>query len=235
MWNELELTGRTRSHVIQLNNPRFAVNKEVYQPFCELQNAAQKDGFTLFPFSAFRGFETQLKIWNGKFNGQKPLYDIHGVPRDYSQLNSEDEIIDCILNWSALPGASRHQWGTEIDVVDLTKAPENYHVQLLPQETVKGGVFYDLHLWLNENIEKYGFFRPYGMHQGGMYPEPWHLSYWPVANRMLQSLTVDMLEDALKSADMSGKHRVLERLPELFKNHVQNICLPLTGLNEAKT
>lgn len=227
MWNELELTGRSRTHTIQLNNPRFAVNKQVYEPFCELQNAAQKDGFTLFPFSSFRDFNTQLRIWNKKFDGSKPLYDIHGIPRDYTQLN-EQQIIDCILNWSALPGGSRHQWGTEIDVVDLTQVPPDYRVQLLPQEVNEGGVFHELHLWLDENIEKYGFFRPYRIHQGGMYPEPWHLSYWPVSQKMLEALSIDILRDALNNADMLGKERVLEQLPEIFENHVKNICPPLS-------
>lgn len=224
-WSELELTGRGRTHIIQLTEPRYAVNKQVYEPFCALQEAAKKDGFTLYPFSSFRDFKTQLKIWNKKFDGSKPLYDMNGQPRNYAELNT-DEIINDILNWSALPGASRHHWGTEIDVVDLTKVPKDYHVQLLPQEVAQGGVFYELHEWLTENIEKYGFFRPYKSYQGGMYPEPWHLSYWPVAKEMMQQLTLDMLVEAIMLADMQAKSRVLERLPELFENHVKNICLP---------
>lgn len=224
-WEKLELTGRSRTHIIQLENPRYAVNKLVYEPFCELQEAAKKDGFTLYPFSSFRDFNTQLKIWNKKFDGSKTLYDINGQPRNYTELKI-DEIIDYILNWSALPGASRHHWGTEIDVVDLTKVPIDYHVQLLPQEIAQGGVFHELHLWLTENIEKYGFFRPYREIQGGMYPEPWHLSYWPISKNMMQELTIDMLTNAINNADMQAKHRVLERLPELFESHVKNICLP---------
>ena len=37
-----------------------------------------------------------------------------------------------ILEWSALPGASRHHWGSEFDVFDLAALPEGYRVQLLP-------------------------------------------------------------------------------------------------------
>lgn len=224
-WNELELTGRSRTHTIQLTNPRYAVNKLVYEPFCELQQAAKKDGFTLFPFSSFRDFNTQLRIWNKKFDGSKILYDSDGKPREYNELTA-DETINYILNWSALPGGSRHHWGTEIDVVDLTKVPKDYHVQLLPQEVAKGGVFYELHLWLTENIEKYGFFRPYKQYQGGMYAEPWHLSYWPIAKQMQQQFSIDMLADAIKNTDMQAKDNVLKRLPELYENHVKNICLP---------
>lgn len=225
MFNEKELTGQARTHVVQITEPRFAVHKLVYEPFCELCEAARKDGFTLSPFSAFRDFETQLRIWNKKFDGSKPLYDIHGVPRNYAQL-TPNEVVSCILNWSALPGGSRHHWGTEIDVVDLTLAPKGYRVALLPYETAPGGVFHSLHLWLDEHIEQYGFFRPYKVYQGGMYPEPWHLSYWPVSKIAFEELTLEILEKTLQQVHMQGKDLVLARLPEIYETHMRHICQP---------
>ncbi|MCB9651596.1 MAG: M15 family metallopeptidase [Deltaproteobacteria bacterium] len=74
-----------------------------------------------------------------------------------------------ILNWSALPGGSRHHWGTEMDVVDLAAVPPDYRVRLLPDEVAPGGPFHPLHQWLDENLERFGFFRPYARLQGGMY------------------------------------------------------------------
>lgn len=41
-------------------------------------------------------------------------------------------------------------------------------------------MFSDLHHWFDANIEAYGFFRPYKHFKGGMYPDPWHLSYAPL-------------------------------------------------------
>lgn len=227
MFTPNELTGRTRTHIKQVSIPRFAVHHLVYEPFLALRDAAAQDGFNLQPFSSFRDFDTQLRIWNQKYIGKKPLYDITGRPRDFSALDAV-QIIEAILNWSALPGGSRHQWGTEIDVIDLTNAPAGYKPKLLPEEIAVGGVFHDLHLWLDNNIEKYGFFRPYREFIGGMYPEPWHLSYWPVSSVALSEITVEILEEALSSAEILGKTMVLSRLDEFFAGHVENICMPLT-------
>ncbi|GET38625.1 dacB gene product [Microseira wollei NIES-4236] len=184
--------------------------------------AAKKAGILMTPFSSFRDFKTQLRIWNKKFSGEKPLYDMHGFPRNYSVL-SESEIIDAILNWSALPGASRHHWGTEIDVIDAGAIPQDYQVQLLPQEVEPGGVFYQLHCWLNENMERFGFFRPYREYRGGMYPETWHLSYARVSIPALESLSLELLEWTIQASNIKGKQLVLERLPEIYQHHVLNI------------
>jgi LAS superfamily LD-carboxypeptidase LdcB len=210
--NLLELTGRARTHLVQFDEPRYAIHKAVQEPFFALRDAAEKAGFALHPFSAFRDFDAQLKIWNNKFSGERPLYDQHGVAQDFASLSPE-QIVDCILNWSAVPGASRHHWGCDIDVVDTARVPADYKVKLLPEESAPGGVFYDLHLWLDKNIEAFGFFRPYQKYQGGFYAEAWHLSYWPISKPALEALTLDIL---------------LERLPKVFESHVQNICLPRT-------
>ena len=220
--NALELTGRARSHIIQIENPIFAVHPEVVEPFFAMVQAAEKAGILMAPFSSFRDFKTQLRIWNKKFSGEKPLYDLHGFPRNYSVL-SESEIIDAILNWSALPGASRHHWGTEIDVIDSGAISQDYQVQLLPQEVEPGGVFYQLHCWLNENIERFGFFRPYREYRGGMYPEPWHLSYARVSIPALESLSLELLASIIQASNIKGKELVLERLPEIYQHHVLNI------------
>jgi LAS superfamily LD-carboxypeptidase LdcB len=226
--NPFELTGRARTHVVQFDEPRFALHKEVAEPYFALRDAAAKEGFALHPFSAFRDFDAQLKIWNNKFAGERPLYDQYGIAQDYAKL-SEEEIVDLILNWSAIPGASRHHWGTEIDVVDTARVASDYHVKLLPAEYAAGGVFYDLNVWLNENIERFGFFRPYEKYQGGVFAEPWHLSYWPVSQPALEALTFDVLRQAIVENDVMGKQIVLQRLPTLYESHVKNVCLPSTG------
>ena len=223
--NPLELTGRARTHLVQFDEPRFAIHKDVQAPFFALRDAAAKAGFALHPFSAFRDFDAQLKIWNNKFAGERPLYDQHGVAQDYASMSPE-EIVDHILVWSAVPGASRHHWGSDIDVVDTARVPADYHIKLLPEESAPGGVFYDLHQWLDENIEAFGFFRPYEKYQGGFYAEPWHLSYWPVAKLALEALTLDVLHEAIFASDVMGKEMVLARLPGIFETHVRNICLP---------
>lgn len=225
MFNDFEITGRTRTHVIQLAEPRFAAHPEVAQAFLAMRRAAAQDGFDLWPFSTFRDYETQLRIWNHKFVGKKPLYDMQGNVRDYARL-SEAERIDCILNWSALPGGSRHQWGTEIDVVDRAVMPLGYVPKLLPEEVCEGGLFHPLHHWLDDNMARFGFFRPYQHYQGGMYPEPWHLSYAPVAMRAIEVLDVELLAQVTQTADILGKDLVIPRIPEIYVRHILNYVRP---------
>jgi len=223
--DELELTGRSRTHVFQFSEFRFAAQREAGEAFLDMRADARSAGIDLLPYSAFRDFRTQLRIWNGKFSGKKPLYDIEGHVRDFGAL-SPSEVIDCILNWSALPGGSRHQWGTEIDVVDAAVMPPGYTPALLPDEVAPGGMFSTLHHWLDTHMGQYGFFRPYKYFKGGMYPEPWHLSYAALSMPALRQLTVELLTEVIQEADMLGKELVLERIPEIHQAHVLNIVLP---------
>jgi LAS superfamily LD-carboxypeptidase LdcB len=223
--DSLELTGRARTHIVQFDEPRFAIHRDVQQPYFAMCEAAAKEGFSIQPFSAFRDFDAQLGIWNNKFSGQRPLYDQHGVAQDHARLTAE-EIVDLILNWSAVPGASRHHWGTDIDVVDTARVPPDYHIKLLPGEYTEGGVFHELNCWLDENIARFGFFRPYEKYQGGVFAEPWHLSYEPIATPALAALTFGVLHDAVAASEILGKDIVLARLPALYESHVRNICVP---------
>jgi LAS superfamily LD-carboxypeptidase LdcB len=222
MLNELELTGRVRTHVIQHDAPRFAAQPEAVKAFLALREAARGDGIDLVPYSSFRDFRTQLRIWNGKFSGSKPLYDEQGHPRDFSKL-TPPEIVRHILNWSALPGASRHQWGTDIDVFDGAAVPADYVPKLLPEEVAPGGVFFELHRWLDTHMGTYGFVRPYRRFNGGMFPEPWHLSYRPLSTLALEQVSVDLLTRVIAEADILGKELVLEMLPEIYRDHICNV------------
>ena len=223
-----EITGQVRTHIAQFETPRFAAHPEAISAFLKMREAAAADGFDLEPFSSFRDYKTQLRIWNHKFSGKKPLFDEHGNERDFATLN-EDQIISHILDWSALPGGSRHQWGTEIDVIDRNAVSPEYRAALLPHEVNEGGVFYPLHRWLDMHMRTFGFFRPYSTFRDGMFPEPWHLSYVPVAQEAIEQLSIEILEQATRSANILGKERVLQRLPEIFERHILNITAPDEG------
>jgi LAS superfamily LD-carboxypeptidase LdcB len=223
--NELELTGRVRTHIEQIEDPRVALHRDVVEPFLALRDAAAKDGLDVAPFSAFRDFHQQLEIWNRKFRGERPLYDRGGNPREHAGL-SELQLVEAILVWSAVPGASRHHWGSEIDVYDRAAIPEGYRVRLLPEEYVPGGVFERLALWMDENLGRFDFFRPYDRDRGGVYPEPWHISYAPVSIRALSALTPEVVAGALREEQVLGKELVLERMPEIWRTYVANVAAP---------
>jgi LAS superfamily LD-carboxypeptidase LdcB len=224
--NELELTGRARTHIEQLEQPRVALHRDAVEAFVALRAGAAMEGIDVTPSSAFRDFHSQAQIWNRKFRGERPLYDRAGNARDHASL-TEAQIVDAILVWSAVPGASRHHWGTEIDVYDRAALPDGYRVELLPGEFDRGGVFERLAVWLDTNLQRFGFFRPYDQDRGGVYPEPWHISYAPISVPALAALTPEIVADAIRTEDILGRERVLARLPEIWSTYIANVGSPV--------
>src|SRR6185369_9906432 len=112
MLNELELTGRAATHVVQRDDLRAAIHRDALEPFLALKDSARDAGIELEIASGFRDFAAQLRIWNMKYRGERPLYDEAGNVRDHASLGPV-ELVEGILCWSALPGASRHHWGTD--------------------------------------------------------------------------------------------------------------------------
>lgn len=198
------------------------VHPALVAPFEALRADAARAGFELKIVSGFRGFDRQLAIWNAKASGRRKLLDSCGEEVCFDQL-SEAQLLDCILRWSALPGASRHHWGSDIDVYDAAAVPADYAVQLSPQEVDAGGPFAPLHEWLDRQFANgacYGFFRPYAEDRGGIAPERWHLSYAPLAARCESGLSVERLRDTLMHADILLKDRVIAQLEELYARYV---------------
>jgi LAS superfamily LD-carboxypeptidase LdcB len=228
MLNELELTGRASTHIVQPADLGAAVHREALEPYLALKTAAANDGIELRIVSGFRDFGAQVRIWNAKYRGERPLYDAAGNLLDYASLDG-GQLITGILCWSALPGASRHHWGTDLDVIDRAAMPENYRYRLLPDEYGAGGVFHRMHLWLEENIARFGFFRPYAEYRGGVYPEPWHLSHAALSTAALRLLTQDLVAQTLRASDVLGKEHVLAQLPEIYRRYVTNIAAPPTA------
>ncbi len=220
-----EVTGLATTHLETDPSIGKPVHKATVAAFLKLREAAARDGVDIVAMSGFRGFEQQAAIWNAKWDGQRTLYDKESRPVDHASL-SPPELARTILLWSALPGASRHHWGTDIDVYDGRTKPESYAVQLLPAEYEAGGYFHDLHKWLVANMGRYGFFFPYREDRGGISVEPWHISHAPVSVPALESLTVALLEQAVSRGDIHGRDTVLDMLPEIHRRYVKNICPP---------
>jgi LAS superfamily LD-carboxypeptidase LdcB len=223
--NELELTGRARTHIVELERPRCALHYAAATSFLAMRDAAALAGIDLQAASSFRDFERQLAIWNGKWRGERALLDRAGRPLDAATLD-EGARVDAILNWSALPGGSRHHWGTDCDVIDAAALPAGYRVQLVAEEYAAAGIFARLTAWLDGNMGRFGFYRPYVAGQCGAGAEPWHLSYWPVAREAFEALTLPVLRRALEGSELLGRERVLERLPELYTRFILAVAAP---------
>jgi LAS superfamily LD-carboxypeptidase LdcB len=218
MLNRFELTGRAQTHVLEFE-PGCVLHPLAGESLLAMRDAASAAGFGLRVVSGFRDFKRQLAIWTAKFNGERALLDASGQQIRRADLD-EAGLIDSILIWSALPGASRHHWGSEIDIIDSAALPEGARPRLLAADFGPGGPFGRLHDWLDSNMGAFGFFRPYATDRGGVRPEPWHLSHAAVAVPALRSLRLEVLREALHAADMPGRELVLKRLPELYERYV---------------
>lgn len=223
--NELELTGQARTHVVELSDPLCMLHYEAVASFLAMREAARADGIELTPRSSFRDFQAQLGIWNRKWSGERPIYDRQGVLLDRARL-SDSAAIDAILCWSAIPGGSRHHWGSDVDVIDAAAVPPGYTVELLPSEYAPDGIFGRLTQWLDANMRRFGFYRPYRTDRGGVSPEPWHLSYAPISQPALESLSLSTLRRVLESSSIEGKSHVLARLPEIYTRFLLAVDSP---------
>ena len=190
----LQLTGREDSHLVELPCGN-RLRAEAARAFGRLQAEAAEAGFALAIASSFRSYERQRTIWNGKAGGQRPVHDDAGRPVDMATL-SRGEQLRAILRYSAIPGTSRHHWGTDLDVYDAAALPADYRLQLSPREVAPGGLFDPLHRWLDERMAagaSHGFFRPYARDTGGVAPERWHLSFAPLAQACEARLSRELL------------------------------------------
>jgi LAS superfamily LD-carboxypeptidase LdcB len=223
------LTGRDDSLIDHASLER-PVHRELVPAFLRLRERALAAGFDLAIASGYRNYARQLRIWNEKVSGQRPLLDSRGALLDASGL-SDWERVEAILRWSALPGASRHHWGSDIDVYDRAAVPADYVVQLTPDEVADDGPFGPLHRWLDAQMaagDCCGFFRPYAEDRGGVAPERWHLSYAPVALQFQRQLTPQRLLRALDSPELQLRGVVHCRWPEIFERFiwVSPACYP---------
>ena len=217
-----ELTGRARSHVIDLRDLGGALHREVVIPFAAMRQAALASGIDLVPASAFRDFERQLAIWNGKYTGRRPTMGPDGAPLDLGVLSPADRV-EAILRWSALPGASRHHWGTDLDLYDRAAVPTGAAPRLEPAEYAAGGPFARASAWLERHAARFGFFRPYRGRRSGVQAEPWHYSFAPIAHRASLALDVATLRDALEAAPLAGKDVVLGAIEVIYARYVVRI------------
>jgi LAS superfamily LD-carboxypeptidase LdcB len=223
--NEGELTGQARSHIAAVADPACLLHHQVVAPFLNLRRAALDEGIDLQAASSFRDFARQLAIWNGKFSGERPMFDASGSKLDAEALTPRARI-DAILLWSALPGASRHHWGTDVDLVDRCSSETGYQIKLTREEFAPGGPFARLNRWLTANAPRFGFFRPFQGVRSGVQPEPWHFSFAPIAEAARRRLSLQVLRTALDAAPLLGKEVVLDSLDELHARYVATIDLP---------
>lgn len=192
-YSEKALTGRGD---LVLVGETIQLQKEVLEAFDKMQDEALKEGISIQIVSAYRSFDRQKSIWNKKFES----YISNGL--------TQQQAINKIIEYSTIPGTSRHHWGTDIDIIDgAIAAPK----ELLLQENYENtGVYVKLKEWMDLNAEKFGFYLVYDnnpLRKGFKY-EPWHYSYREVSRVMLTKFKEINLEKLLQINDIKGNHLI---------------------------
>jgi LAS superfamily LD-carboxypeptidase LdcB len=159
------------------------LRKEALEAFIQMAEAAKKENVDLQIVSAVRNFNSQKKIWDDKWIGVTPV--------DGKKLNESipdgQERFKKILEYSSVPGTSRHHWGTDIDI--------NMTVPFYFQ-TEAGRKVYE---WLVINAAGFGFCQPYTAkgpaRPAGYNEEKWHWSFLPLSKKFTQDyarlITID--------------------------------------------
>lgn len=217
------LTGQSSTALVPVaQGESFLLHTDVLPHWTHLVARARQEGFTLQIASAWRGFDRQRVIWNGKAKGLRPVLDLEGNRIDIAQL-SDDALLFAILRWSAIPGCSRHHWGTDIDIFDAAAVAPDYNVQLTSDECTGCGPFVALHKWLDKTLceKNAAFFRPYAEDCRGVAPERWHLSCHPVAERYEALLDEARLIDWIMTQDIALKDRIYCHWHDIYHRYVQ--------------
>ena len=197
----------------------YFVCKDVCEDLSHLDALLKENGFRLRLESAYRPFEKQLSIWNRKARGELALLDEFGKPMQRPQ--DEEELMYAILTWSALPGASRHHLGTDIDVVDGNACPEGYEVELTPDECT--GMFRKFHDFLDARFaanDSFGFSRVFVPGRGKIRPEGWHIAHLPTSRRLLEGFSLEVLRSIYEKSDIACKDAILANLDQLAEDYI---------------
>jgi len=211
--------------VVEVADPPCVLHSSVVAPFLALRAAAARADIDLAPASAFRDFELQVRIWNEKWLGRRALWDRAGHKLDASTLPPARRVA-AILAWSAPPGASRHHWGTEVDVYDRAALPPGRRPELVAAEYATGGPFARLTAWLDAHMERFGFYRPYATDRGGVAPEPWHLSHAPTSREASRRLRLATVRAAIAGGEIEGKVALLNALPRIYTRYIRAVDRP---------
>ena len=177
---------------IALYGKDINLRKEAHDAFIEMKRAAYSSGVDLKIVSSYRSFDRQQLIFERKFQkytdeGMDPL-----------------DAISRIIEYSTIPGTSRHHWGTDIDVIDGYKKVDGD--VLVPSKYGEGEPYADFKKWMDENSEKYGFYLVYtdNPKRKGFKYEPWHYSYAPISIPMLEAYRSKNILQLYKKEDFLG-------------------------------
>jgi len=148
--------------------------REAIEALERMAEAAASDGIRIRVVSAYRSFADQKRIWEDKWTGRTRV-EGRNLSADTPDPQARARTI---LRYSAMPGVSRHHWGTDFD---LNSVEDEYF---------RNGEGLLLYRWLTANAGRFGFCQVYSAkgerRPAGYEEEKWHWSYMPLASVMLE-------------------------------------------------
>ncbi len=165
--SEDELLGK--GNPLLTSGTGYRLRPEAATAFEKLKVAALKDKIQVKVISSYRDYAHQNRIWERKYNRFRE-----------SGLSPIDSIKK-IIEYSTIPGTSRHHWGTDIDLIDGT--PKVTGDVLVPSKFYGTGPFCKFKEWMDTHANSFGFYLVYTDAPGrkGFKHEPWHYSYAPLS------------------------------------------------------
>lgn len=187
----------SNKELIGKGNPKlfgngYQLRKEAHNAFIEMKKAALNSGVKIQVVSSYRNYDHQKRIWNRKYK----TYINKGL--------TEVKAIEKIIEYSTIPGTSRHHWATDVDIIDASvKQPKNV---LSPKNFTDNGCYFKLKQWLDEHANNFGFYLVYtnDNNRKGFKYEPWHFTYAPLSTSYLKAYRTLDLEVVLKQNEILG-------------------------------
>ncbi len=198
-----QLIGKGNMDLIGL---QFKMQKNAYSSFIKMQSKATKDKIAIRVVSAYRSFEKQKQIFENKYS----LYITEGL--------TPKQVINKIIEYSTIPGTSRHHWGTDVDIID-GNAPKPESV--LEEEHFYGdGPYCKLKEWLDKNANSFGFYEVYtnNPNRKGFKYEPWHFSYAPISIPILQAYKKLDLKKVFQEENIMGNEHFTQEFINQYRS-----------------
>ena len=190
---------------------------EAYLKFKQMQNDAKKEGVEIEIVSGYRSYQKQKDIWNNKYNKnfENGILGIKNISR--------------IIQYSTLPGTSRHHWGTDIDIIDKRFIPKGD--LLIEKNYAENGIYSQLFSWMKKNSKKYGFYLVYddSPKRKGFKFEPWHYSYKPLSVIFLRRfIEGNLLYKITRDSSLLGRQFIDNSfLESYFKENLLDVSIDL--------
>lgn len=206
----VELMGKAD---IELFGEGINLREKACEAFLAMKKAAYQDGFDIKMVSSYRSFERQRAIWERKYIQYTEVDGMKPIPA-----------MEKIIEYSTIPGTSRHHWGTEIDIIDgYAKAEGDV---LVPEKFEGEGPFAPFKNWLDENSERFDYHLVYtdSYFRRGFKYEPWHYSYAPLSIPMLKQFRQKNILKLLSEETFEGS----ENFNRAFlKNYIHDNILDI--------